>query len=491
MKFSLLPFLLCACASTAALEGGDSAAHRRPNILYILADDLGYGEVGCYGQTKIQTPNIDALAASGMRFTQHYSGSPVCAPSRCVLLTGLHTGHSIVRDNWERGGWEKDSPEGQYPLPMGTVTLARELQTAGYKTSVIGKWGLGGPETTGHPNEQGFDHFFGYLCQRWAHNYYPDHLWRNGDRVDLTDNEYFKAHQKIDEPLSSESEYWERYTGGTYAPDAMIAEAEEFIRASADEPFFMLFASPVPHAALQVPPADLDQYPAEWDAEHYLGQRSYLPHPSPRRAYAAMVSRFDRDIGRLLSVLDELNLTNDTIVMFSSDNGPTFNGGTDSEFFDSAAGLNGLKCSVLEGGIRVPFIVRYPDQVESGVISPVVSGFQDVLPTVLELTGVPAVANIDGISLAPTLLGNGPQPLHDALYWEYRGQQAMRAGDWKAVRRKLKAGSDRIELYHLGRDPAESTDVADQHPELVERFSAEMANRRFPSDVYPLAFIDD
>ena len=491
MRLALLSLLLCACSSAAAQEDGELRDSRQPNILYILADDLGYGEVGCYGQTKIQTPNIDALAASGMRFTQHYSGSPVCAPSRCVLLTGLHTGHSVVRDNWERGGWEKDAPEGQYPLPTGTVTLARELQSAGYNTSVIGKWGLGGPGTTGHPNEQGFDHFFGYLCQRWAHNYYPDHLWRNADRVELAGNEYFKAHQKIEAPLSSEGDYWERYTGETYAPDAMIAEAEEFIRASADEPFFLLFASPVPHAALQVPPADLDQYPEAWDAEHYLGQRSYLPHPSPRRTYAAMVSRFDRDIGRLLDVLDALNLASDTIVMFSSDNGPTFNGGTDSKFFDSAAGLSGLKCSVLEGGLRVPFIVRYPEHVEAGSISSVVSGFQDVLPTVLELTGAPAVADIDGISLVPTLLGGKEQRVHDALYWEYRGQQALRMGDWKALRRKLKAGSDRMELYHLLRDPSESTDVADQHPALVERFAAEMASRRFPSTDFPLALIDD
>jgi len=414
----------------------------------------------------------------------------VCASSRCVLLTGKHTGHAFVRGNREMGGWDPEAPEGQLPLPAEAVTIAELLRDRGYATGAVGKWGLGGPGSTGHPCFQGFDNFYGYLCQRVAHNYYPTHLWKNGERDVLAGNEYFAAHQKLAEPLATEAEYWERYTAPEFAPDRMIEEALDFVRTSKDEPFFLLFASPVPHAAIQVPPAELDAYPAEWDAAPYLGQKGYLPHPSPRRGYAAMVSRFDHDVGLLLGLVDELGLGEDTVVMFSSDNGPTFNGGTDSTFFESAAGLRGLKTMLYEGGIRVPFVVHWPGRIEGGAVTDLVSGFQDVLPTVLELAGLPQVSGVDGISLAPTLLAEGEQEQHEYLYWEYRGQQALRLGQWKALRLGLKREDTTLELYDLATDPAESTDVAAAEPEVAARIAACLAAAHVPSQVFPLPTID-
>jgi len=258
----------------------------------------------------------------------------------------MHTGHSIVRNNWENGGWGEDAPEGQYPLPEGTLTLASELARRDYTSACIGKWGLGGPDTVGHPNNHGFDLYFGYLCQRKAHNYYPTHLWRNADKVVLDGNPWFKSHERIAEPLASDAAYQERFAAEHYAPALMLAEALSFVRANKDAPFFLYYPSPIPHAALQVPPEQLAAYPAEWDEQPYLGQKGYLPHPSPRRAYAAMVSHLDMEVGRILDLLDELGLAGDTIVMFSSDNGPTYNGGTDSKFFESTGSLRGLKGSV-------------------------------------------------------------------------------------------------------------------------------------------------
>ena len=488
---ALLPILAWAFAGLeAASAGASSPSDRLPNVIYVLADDLGYGEVGAYGQTKIRTPNLDRLAAEGMRFTQHYSGSPVCAPSRCVLLTGLHTGHSIVRDNSENGGFGEDAPEGQHPLPAGTETLAARLKAAGYRTAAVGKWGLGGPGTTGHPNRQGFDLFLGYLCQRKAHNYYPTHLWRNERKLMLEGNAYFREHQRIEEPLERTEDYWERYAGARYAPDLMIEEALDFLRAEDDRPFFLYFATPVPHVAIQVPPEELEAYPEEWDEAPYLGHKGYVPHPSPRRGYAAMVTRFDRDVGRLLDLLDELGLAEDTVVLFSSDNGPTFNGGSDSAFFESAAGLRGLKCSLFEGGIRVPFLARWPGRIAAGSTSDLVSGFQDVLPTVLELAGESPPEDLDGVSLVPTLLGAPGQVEHEFLYWEYAGKQALRMGSWKALRLGLKRGDRSLELYDLATDPAESSDVASDHPDVVARIEARFESARFPSEAFPLASID-
>ncbi len=456
---------------------------RKPNIIYILADDLGYAELGCYGQQRIETPNLDRLAAQGMRFTQHYSGSPVCAPSRCTLLTGKHTGHAYVRDNHEMGGWGPDEPEGQLPLPAGTTTLGTLLQKQGYATCAIGKWGLGGPDSSGHPNQQGFDHWYGYLCQRVAHNYYPTHLWRNDKKHVLEGNEYFRAHQRLEEVPDDPGAY-DRFKTVHYAPDLMAEEALSFVRKHKDRPFFLYYATPVPHAAIQVPADSLDHYRGRWEDKPYLGQKGYLPHPAPRAGYAAMVTRMDRDVGRILSLLDELGLAENTIVMFSSDNGPTFNGGTDSAFFNSTGPLRGLKCSLYEGGIRVPLIARWPGRIKPGTSSAHISAFWDVLPTVAELVGCAPPADIDGISFAAALRGRPErQQQHEYLYWEYHGSQALRTGDWKAVLRK---GQDALELYDLKSGVGEQQDLAKQNPQTAARLAELMTKARTKSDHFPL-----
>ncbi len=477
-------------AAALSLGGAEGCSPRRPpNVIFIMADDLGYGEVGCYGQTKIRTPSIDRIAAEGVRFTQHYSGSPVCAPSRCVLLTGLHTGHAYVRDNDEmneRGDvWHDPDLEGQRPLLEDTYTLGTLFQSAGYATGAIGKWGLGGPESSGHPNRQGFDHWYGYLCQRVAHNYYPTHLWRNGEKDILEGNDYFYPHQRLPEdadPLDPEA--YTPFTGALYSMDAMAEEARSFIRSHAEEPFFLYLPFPVPHAALQVPDDSLEEYEDAFGDTPYTGDRGYTPHPKPRAAYAAMVTRMDGEIGGILDLLEELGLTEDTLVLFTSDNGPTFNGGTDSDFFDSTSGLRGLKTQLYEGGIRVPFVARWPLRIPAGTVCDLPSGFWDFLPTFAELLDVSLPVPTDGLSLLPALgASGGPQREHEYLYWEFQGRQAVRMEDWKAYR---VADSGAFELYDLATDPGETIDVTGEHPEVVARITEIMAGARTESELFPL-----
>lgn len=463
---------------------------RRPNIIFMMADDLGYGELGCYGQTKIRTPNIDALASGGMKFTQHYSGSPVCAPSRCSLLTGKHTGHAYIRGNdemRERGDvWHDPALEGQRPLPPDTETIGTLLQRAGYATGAIGKWGLGGPESTGHPNRQGFDHFYGYLCQRVAHNYYPTHLWRNGEKDILEGNDYFYPHQEFPEDGDPDDQAaYAGYAGKQYSLDPMVEEALEFIRAHRENPFFLYLPFTVPHVALQVPEDSLKEYAGAFQETPYLGERGYLPHPTPRAAYAAMVSRMDRGIGRIMGLVKALGLDEDTLVIFTSDNGPTFNGGADSAFFESAGPLRGLKASMYEGGIRVPMIARWPGKIAPGSQSGHISAFWDFYPTFADLIGAETSADGDGISLLPTLLGRpAGQEEHAYLYWEFRGRmQAVRMGDWKAVRL---TPSEAIDLYDLREDLGETRDVAGAHPEVVARVAEIMEMGRTESELFPL-----
>ncbi len=484
-----LPIVVPLALLLAPVGPGPAPEPRPPNVVFVLADDLGWGELGCYGQERIRTPRIDGIAAEGMRFTRHYAGSPVCAPSRAVWMTGLHTGHAFVRDNSENGGWGKDAPEGQLPLPAGTDSLPRRLRSAGYRTACVGKWGLGGPGTSGHPNRQGFDLFFGHLCQRKAHNHYPAHLWRNEEKVELDGNPWFASHQRIDAP-PADGDYG-AYTGDRYAPAEMLAAAERFVRAHADEPFLLWYTSPIPHAALQVPDALVEEYPAEWDESPYLGRKGYLPHPRPRAAYAAMVTHLDREVGRLLDLLAELGLEDDTIVFFSSDNGPTFNGGTDSTFFDSAAGLRGLKCSVHEGGIKVPLIARWPGRIAAGSTSDLVTAFEDVFPTVTELCGLDAPEEVDGVSFAPTLLGRpDEQAAPEVRYWEYARQQAVRRGDWKLVRTWDREGAVRTMLFDLASDPNERTDLAAERPERVAALLADARAARTPSEEFPRPALD-
>ena len=456
-------------------------APQPPNIIYMLADDLGYGELGSYGQTKIRTPYLDALAAEGMRFSDHYSGSPVCAPSRGTLMTGLHTGHGQIRDNFEVGGYPDPDELGQMPLDSGTYTLGSMLQDAGYVTGAIGKWGLGGRGSIGQPHHQGFDYFFGYLDQQLAHNYYPTHLWRSGERVEL-DNEYFSAHQRFEGSNPTDSDAYDQYVGNEYSVDVMADDALRFLDEHQDEPFFLYLPFAVPHLALQVPDSSLVEYEGEFDEEPYLGDRSYLPHERPFSAYAGMITRMDAHIGRILERLDELGLAENTLVMFTSDNGTTYTGGVDAEYFESTGGLRGLKGSVYEGGIRVPLIARWPGRIEAGSQSDHVSAFWDMMPTFADVVGVSSPEGIDGVSFLPTLLGEAGQVDRDHLYWEYHGlwngAQAVRIGQWKGVR--LGGHDDpgaAIELYDLELDPYETTDVSADHRDIVARVRAIMESR--------------
>ena len=441
---------------------------KKTNIVYILADDLGYAELGCYGQKKIKTPNIDKIAAEGMRFTQHYSGNPVCAPSRCALMTGLHTGHTQVRGNKQVGGdegWVLGSTiGGQWPIKADTVTVAKILKEAGYITGAFGKWGLGRVGTTGDPNKQGFDHFYGYICQRQAHTFYPNHLWRDGQI------EWLEANKDGKEQV--------------YSHDLIAQEALNFIRANKDRPFFLYVPFTIPHVALQVPEDSLAEYRGKWPDPPYTGDKGYFPHPSPRACYAGMVTRMDRDVGRIMALLKELGLDENTLVIFTSDNGPTFNGGSDSAFFESAKPLRCLKGSVYEGGIRVPYIARWPGKIKAASTNNHISAFWDFLPTCCELIGENPPQDIDGISMLPTLLGQDQrQKKHEYLYWELRGQQAIRMGKWKALR--LKPGR-KIELYDLDGDIAESKDSADEHPEIIAEMAEIFRTGRTESEVFPL-----
>ena len=448
-----------------------------PNIVLILADDLGYGEVGCYGQKKIRTPNLDRMAAEGMRFLQFYAGAPVCAPSRCVLLTGKHLGHAAIRDNSEV------QPEGQWPLPAEEITIAELLKKRGYATAAIGKWGLGPPHSSGDPNAQGFDLFFGYNCQRHAHNHYPHWLYRNHEKV-ILNNPDFPAHQRFPSDLDPrDPAAYSRFSGQEYAPDRMVEEALQFIRENRDRPFFLYFATTLTHLALQVPEDSLKEYLGRFPETPYLGDRGYLPCLAPRATYAAMVSRLDRHVGMLIEEIKKLGLARNTLVLFTSDNGPTHGrgggpedgvGGSDSVFFESAGPFRGLKGSVFEGGIRVPMIAWWPEHVPAGTVSDHVAAFYDILPTVAELASVEVPPGVDGISFLPTLLGHPEkQRKHDYLVWEfygYGGQQAVRFGRWKAVRQQCYKNPDGpLMLFNLESDPGEQADLAAQHPELVKQ----------------------
>ena len=463
----------------------------KPNIIYILADDLGYGELGCYGQAKIKTPNIDRLAAEGIRFTQHYSGSTVCAPSRCCLLTGKHTGHAYIRDNDElpeRGDvWNDPDLEGQRPLLPDTTTIGTMLQTAGYKTGAIGKWGLGGPGSTGDPNQQGFDLFYGYLCQRVAHNYYPTHLWRNGEKHILEDNEYFRPSQRLPEDVDPyDKESYAPYSGQQYSMDYMAEEALNFIEENKNNPFFLYLPFPVPHVSLQVPEDSLAEYEGVFPETPYKGEKGYVPHIAPRAAYAAMITRMDREIGRILALLKKLDLEKNTIVMFSSDNGPTYAGGVEAEFFESAGPLRGLKGSLYEGGIRVPLIARWPGKIQPGTTTDHISAFWDVMPTLAEIVDTQIPEGIDGESFLPSLLGEKNQQKHEHLYWEHHsggGKQAVRMDKWKALRLNVKGNPDApIQLYDLSSDISESSNVSSDYPEIVKKIDTIMKSRT-PSEI--------
>ncbi len=461
-------------AVALSLAGGPfgCSGPRKPNIVLILADDLGYSQLGCYGETKIRTPHIDRLAAEGTRFTQAYSGSPVCAPSRCVLLTGLHTGHAHVRDNLEI------EPEGQAPLPKDTPTLPRLLRSEGYATGLVGKWGLGYPGSPGAPLEQGFDFFFGYNCQRKAHNHYPPELWRNAARVSLEGNDGGPV-------------------GRQYAPDLFEREALDFITVNRERPFFLFFATTIPHLALQVPEDSLEEYAGLWPETPYEGGKGYLPHSRPRAAYAAMVTRFDRSVGRIMDLLRTLGLDKDTLVLFASDNGATYDvGGYDMAFFGGNGPFRRHKGYVYEGGIRVPFIARRPGVVPAGRSRPAVLSFQDILPTLLDAAGARARVppGVDGTSLLSVLEGEAAPAGPRRYYMEfpaYGGQQMARLGNWKAIRQNLlKDPGAPIELYDIDIDPGEAMDVAAENPRVVAEFGRIMIEEHRPSKEFPFPALD-
>ncbi len=462
-------------------SGCASEEQQPPNVIYILADDLGYGELGSYGQALIKTPNLDRLASHGMRFTQHYSGSPVCAPSRCTLFTGLHTGHCQIRDNYELGGFADSTERGQLPLEEGTYTLGHMMQDAGYTTAIIGKWGLGGPNSSGVPGKQGFDYFYGYLDQKQAHNHYPSHLWRNTE-WDTLANGYFHPHQRFEGEDMHDPIAYSGYKGVDYAPDLMAQEAESFIRRNADGPFFLYFSHTVPHLALQVPDEELELYDGILSESAYDGSNGYLPHIRPQSAYAAMITRMDRHIGRIIEVLQEIGIEEKTLIIFSSDNGPTYVGGVDTEQFQSSGGLRGGKGEVYEGGIRVPMIAAWPGTIAPGTSTDHVSAFWDVMPTLADLVQIDLSTRVNGISFLPVLMGQEP-PVPSEMYWEYHGRgwggaQAARIGAWKGVRL---GGHDNpsapVQIYHLDSDSAELTDLADAHPEIARDLLTLMQSR--------------
>lgn len=471
----------------------------KPNIIFLLADDLGYGDLSCYGQQKFGTPNIDRLAAGGMKFTAHYSGNNVCAPARCVLMSGKHPGHAYIRDN--RGGVGIGGTEGQEPVPAGELTLPLALKKLGYTLGGFGKWGLGPVGSSGDPNQQGFDVFFGYNCQAVAHNYYPTHLWSNNVQVALG-NPAFSAHQKLppDADTNSPATY-ARFSGNIFAPDLINEQARKFLRENKDRPFFLYYPTTVPHLALQVPEDSLKEFEGKFPETPYPGGRGYLPHRTPRAAYAAMITRLDREIGRLLDSVRELGLDENTIIIFTSDNGPLYDerGGTDTEFFNSHAGFHGRKGSYYEGGFRVPCLVRWTGKIKPDTASDRVTGFEDWLPTLLELIGAKnqTPAGIDGLSFAATLRGAKQDP-RTFLYRESPGrggQQAVRVGDWKLVRQNLNAGPDKparptLELYDLAKDPFETNDVAARHPGVVAKLCAIASEQHVPSELWPIRALD-
>jgi arylsulfatase A len=468
--FIWLALPLAAVLATPAAAPAAPAA--RPNIVLIMADDLGYGDVGAYGQTKIRTPRLDRMAREGTRFTQFYAGSPVCAPSRSALMTGQHTGHTYIRGN-------KEHPSGQEPLPDDVTTVADVLKQAGYTTGAFGKWGLGGVDTEGTPMRHGFDEFFGYYDQRRAHFYYPEHLHRNAERVPL-------PNQVREEPRSPGA--GPAVVRGRYSHDAIAEEALAFLERHHREPFFLYVPVTIPHAELQAPDDAYAPYVENGRSifpETPFAEKHYGAQAMPRATYAAMVSRLDRDVGRILDKLGALGLDRNTIVFFTSDNGPSVEGGSDPEFFDSNGPLRGFKRDVYEGGIRVPMIAWGPGRIPAARTSDQVWALWDVLPTLADLAGAKAPAGIDGISMVPSLTGQGRQLQHDSLYWEFFEQgskQAVRMGRWKGVRQPMLTG--KLEVYDLETDPGETRDAATAQRGVAARLARLMDEAHTPSTLW-------
>jgi arylsulfatase A len=453
MKFLLRPLVLLAVIAAAVFAR--AAAPAKPNIIFILADDLGYGDIGCYGQKLIRTPRLDQMAREGTRFTQAYSGAPVCAPARCVLMTGKHTGHARIRGNSDR------------PIHAEDATLAEALQRAGYATGATGKWGLGLEDSAGAPWKKGFNEFLGYLDQTHAHTYYPDYLWKNRERMEIPENR--NGQRRV------------------YSHDLFASFALDFIRKHKDEPFFFYGAFTIPHAEVVAPDDELfAEYRAKkWpEPKPFAGAKTYSAQKEPRAVRAAMITRLDRDVGRILDLLDELKLSENTLVIFTSDNGPIGAGGQDPEFFDSNGPLRDLKFTLYEGGMREPFIARWPGKIARGAESAFVTDFTDMFPTFADMAGAKTPAGLDGVSILPTLTGQpAKQKLRDYFYWEAAPQQAVRRGDWKLFRA---APGKPAELYNLANDIGETKNLATVHPEIVAQLAKIMATAHVNSPDFPL-----
>lgn len=445
------------CFLALALSGPSLIAAEKPNIVYILLDDAGYGDLSCYGQKHFETPHIDQLAKEGMRFTQHYSGSTVCAPTRCCLMTGYHTGHSYVRGNREV------QPEGQSPMPADIVTVPRLLQQVGYATGAFGKWGLGAPGSPSDPAEH-FNLFFGYNCQREAHTYYPTHLWKNNQKIAMD--------------------------GKTHSAAVIHGQALEFIRTHRDQPFFVFMPVTIPHAAMHATQEYIEPFRKKFPQfEDKIGKYANTEINNPIAAFAGMMTQVDNQVGEVLSLLQELGLDDNTLVLLSSDNGPHMEGGHDPEFFDSNGPLKGHKRDLHEGGIRAPFIARWPGKIPAGSESKLISAHWDMLPTFCELAGAEAPTGIDGISLVNELMGHSnEQRQHDYLYWEFYergGRRAARFGDWKAVQLDVNKNLDApVEIYNLLTDMGEEHNVAATHSDKVAEAKAIFSAAHTPSEFW-------
>ena len=452
-------------------EGNNRPQKVKPNIIYILADDLGYGDLGCYGQKEIKTPTLDKMAAEGVRFTRHYSGSPVCAPSRCCLMTGLHTGNAKVRGN-----------QPTVALDESDITVATVLKSVGYETALIGKWGLGDEGSKGVPGKQGFDYFFGYLNQVRAHNFYPDFLIRNDVRVPL-DNKVVFSTTDYSKGVGSAST-----NKKVYSQELLTNEALAFVEQHSKSPFFLYLAYTLPHANNEFKLAN-DEHGMEVPDYGVYASTNW---PSAQKGLAAMVTYLDSAIAKLKGKLETLGIDKNTIVIFSSDNGPHSEGNNDSQFFNSSGGLRGQKRDLYEGGVRVPMIAYWPGTIKPGKVSNHISAFWDVLPTLAEIAGAKTPKKTDGISFLPELLGK-KQRKHDNLYWEFNeqgGKQAAIQGNWKLVKLDLfKPGKTRIELYNLEKDPTEQNNVAEQYPDIVENMKAILVGEHVDDKNFPLDII--
>ncbi|MEG0949191.1 MAG: arylsulfatase [Bacteroidales bacterium] len=430
----------------------------RPNVIYLLCDDMGFSDLEAYGQQMISTPNLNRLCQKGISFTQFYASTAVSAPSRASLMTGEHTGHTRIRGNYEI------SPEGQYPLDPNVKTLGHLFKEAGYVTGVFGKWGLGYPGSGGEPNDMGFDQFFGYNCQRKAHSYYPEYLWKNKEKV---------------------------YQHGRYSQDAVHENAIQFIRDNKDKAFFGYFTYTIPHAGLEQPyDSIVKMYENKfYEPKPFGGAGAYVATKNPRTQFAAMITRLDTYVGQIIAELEAQGIADKTLFIFTSDNGYHTEGGADPAFFNTENRVRGYKRALYEGGMRVPYIAYWPGKIREGTVTTLMAAGWDMMPTFVDLLGMEDswTQKTDGLTILPTLIDEGLQPDHFYLYWEFHeegGRQAVRSHKWKLIRQNIRSGNPTHELYNIDIDPHEDNNVAAQNPEIVEDLKAIMDRQHTHSDLF-------